>query len=74
MSMFTCVGGAEAQHVLGQAYMVGNGVPQDTHLAYHWWLLAAAQGHAHACYDIATAHFDNKLPGYDDRFGFRFHA
>jgi TPR repeat protein len=41
-------GDVHAQSSLGHMYRNGLGVPEDDVLAYMWWNLAAAQGHARA--------------------------
>ncbi len=41
-------GDAAAQYNLGEAYLIGRGVPQDRAQAAEWFAKAAAQGHAGA--------------------------
>ena len=41
-------GDSHAQFFVGGLYRDGAGVPVDPVRAYHWWALAAAQGHPQA--------------------------
>lgn len=41
-------GVADAQHLLGQKYWTGDGVPKDAAEAFRWYRMAAVQGHADA--------------------------
>jgi len=49
------LGDADAQSNLGVMYAQGQGVPKDIVLAYMWFNLAAAQGHANAVKNRDTA-------------------
>ena len=53
-------GNAEAQHVLGLMYLLGNGVAEDGYQASIWFLKAAEQGHAYAQLHLAQI-YDNGL-------------
>ena len=53
-------GDAEAQFKLGNAYLLGEGVPQDHHEAARWYRKAAEQGHAEAQYNLGIMYDDGK--------------
>ena len=50
-------GDVEAQFLLGYAYALGNGVPQNAREAVRWWRKAAENGHGGAQYNIGIAYF-----------------
>lgn len=47
-------GDPAAQYNLGRLYFAGEGVPQDSAAALHWYLMAAGQGHAAAQYQVGA--------------------
>ena len=49
-------GDADAQHNLGYAYDIGQGVPQDYAQAAAWYRKAAEQGHADAQFNLGAAY------------------
>ncbi len=47
-------GHAAAQYELGLAYFSKEGVPQDLSKCLDWWLKAATQGYADACFSLGS--------------------
>lgn len=58
-------GDAEAQSLVGQLYMVGNGVPRDPALARHYTLAAANRGIASAEYNAGLLILNGAGPAPD---------
>ncbi|MBI3777051.1 MAG: sel1 repeat family protein [Gammaproteobacteria bacterium] len=53
-------GNAEAQYHLGVMYDAGQGVPQNTGKAFHWYLNAAELGHKQAQYNAAVMYNEGR--------------
>jgi len=58
-------GDAMARRFLGQLYLKGLGVTQDTNTALRWYKLAADQGDANAQSKLARIYYDGKLVPQD---------
>ena len=50
-------GNASAQHILGNRYRIGQGVPQDYDETLKWYRLAAAQGIAETQYNLGVMYY-----------------
>ena len=59
-------GNAEAQFLLGIAYVNGEGVPQDDARAVRWYRLGAEQGHALAQFYLGLAYAEGQGAPEDD--------
>ncbi|XP_051790788.1 uncharacterized protein LOC114662164 [Erpetoichthys calabaricus] len=51
--LYAALGHPQAQHLLGQRYLTGVGVEQDSQRAMEWFRRAAEQGHPHSAYNLA---------------------
>ena len=51
-------GDAKAQNILGEMYVMGNGVPKDAAKAEEWFQKAAAQGYAPALINIGNMYYN----------------
>ena len=47
------LGSTDAQYLMGAAYRLGDGVPQDTEMSLAWYRKAAAKHHPTALFDLA---------------------
>lgn len=56
LRFYANMGDQDSQHILGQRYYMGRGVPRDKKAAFYWFKEAAKQGHGHASYNLALAH------------------
>ena len=53
-------GSTEAQYYVGVLYDTGEGVPQDSEIAFNWYRKAASLGHARAQYNLGLAYLQGQ--------------
>ncbi|XP_043942492.1 DAP3-binding cell death enhancer 1-like [Protopterus annectens] len=64
--LYAHLGYSDAQHITGQRYLQGAGIPRDEEAAMYWFRRAAEQGHPHASYNIAVGRLKNMTTEQED--------